>query len=399
MDTDCKMDEDFQKKWGEGGRTAKMKAAQTCYDKGYSSAKINDCGGWKFKATCSELTPIDWSKPYSDESAKEEGFTDRNTAMIANCKLKGYSGINKDIWKPNDNIFPNAFFSTQCVGATNGITNNSNGINTSTTSGINTNASGCKMDEDFQKKWGEGGRTAKMKTSQACYDKGFYTAKIKDCGSGTWKFEAECSETTPIDWSKPYSDESAKEEGFTDRNKAMIANCKNKGYDGIIPSNYIDKGEGFFSTQCSKVNWGSPVSGCDGAGSTITIQKCENWVDNDPNSCNGGSKPKDIKKWIHCDIGSSPGGILPSDNVRLCSPITDNFDCRSAKNCFAITKFEPNTCEHNFFSDPSGAVKQAGDDVKKNTDDFFSKIKIILILIIIILIFCSSGVAVFQLID
>lgn len=377
MNTGCKMDEDFQKKWGDGGRTAKMKAAQTCYNNGYFSAKINDCGfaTWKFEAACSESTPKDWSKPYSNESAKEEGFTDRNLAMIANCQSKGYSGINPDTWVHKGE----EFFSTQCVGAT-------SGINTSTTNGINTNdASGCKSDDDYQKKWGDGGRTAKMKTSQACYDKEFYTAKIKDCGN--WKFESECSDVTPIDWSKPYSDESAKEEGFTDRNKAMIDNCKKKGYDGINKDVWKDKGEGFFSTQCSKVKWGSPVSGCDGAGSTITIQKCEDWIDNDPQSCNGGSKPKDTIKWIHCGIGSSPGGILPSDNWTVCSPITDKFDCRSAENCFAITKFEPNTCE-NLFPNPL-------DDLKA----WFKKFKIHMMLISILVILCSCIISIVQIIN
>jgi hypothetical protein len=48
--TECKKDEDWNSIWGSGGKTAKMKAAQECYNKGYYNHTITDCGNWAFKA-------------------------------------------------------------------------------------------------------------------------------------------------------------------------------------------------------------------------------------------------------------------------------------------------------------------------------------------------------------
>jgi hypothetical protein len=45
--TECKKDEDWNSKWGTGGKTATFKAYQKCSDLGYYDTKIVDCGGWK----------------------------------------------------------------------------------------------------------------------------------------------------------------------------------------------------------------------------------------------------------------------------------------------------------------------------------------------------------------
>lgn len=90
-------------------------------------------------------------------------------------------------------------------------------------------------------------------------------------------------------------------------------------------------GQACYAIQGLSSNWDSPVSGCDGAGHRLTIQKCNNWVNNDPGSCRDAvNKPNGIVKWINCGIGSSPNGIAPGDKAAGCSPLSSgptDFPC------------------------------------------------------------------------
>ncbi len=354
---DCKRDEDYGSMWGVFGKTAKMKAAQKCYDSGKYNAKIIDCGDWKFRAECSEDTPKDWSKPYSDESAREEGFKDRNDAAREDCKKKGGIDIDPKMFRDKGEFF----YSLKCISAE------------------------CKKDEDYGSIWGVGGKTAKMKAAQKCYNSGKYNAKIIDCGE--WRFDAECSEDTPKDWSKPYSDESAREEGFKDRNDAAREDCKKKGFGGIDSNEFRDKGEFFYSLKCKDVKWDTPVTGCDGAGSKLTIQKCNDWLDNDVNSCNTSPiKPK-VVKWINCAIGSSPGGIAPGDGATVCSPLSkgpDDFTCALGQNCFAVTE----QIEDESICPNTNPISIVG--------NFFNKYQIYIIIAIIIIAVLSVGSSVYS---
>lgn len=108
--TQCKKDEDFGSVWGSGGKTAKMKGIQECINMGYYTYGINDCGGWKFSVACSDMIPVDWSAPYSDESARELGYANRNDAALASCIKKGYMEIDQTQWSDRGNWF----FSVKC---------------------------------------------------------------------------------------------------------------------------------------------------------------------------------------------------------------------------------------------------------------------------------------------
>jgi hypothetical protein len=107
-------DEDANAKWGSGGKTAKLLAVKWCSDQGlYNTRSINDKGDFKFTATCSGDVPADWSKRYSDESAREINKDwNRNTAAEADCRTKGFDGIN------NDFVSEGKFFdySIKCLG-------------------------------------------------------------------------------------------------------------------------------------------------------------------------------------------------------------------------------------------------------------------------------------------
>lgn len=109
--TPCREDADWATKWGPSGKTAKQKAAQDCFDRGYYNATVQDCGGWKFKAGCAGQVPEGWSKPYSNESAQEEGYTDRNAAMDANCRSKGFAGSDPNNWQDKGEWF----YSLKCI--------------------------------------------------------------------------------------------------------------------------------------------------------------------------------------------------------------------------------------------------------------------------------------------
>lgn len=109
--TPCREDGDWATKWGPAGKTARMKAAQDCFNRGFYDAKIIDCGGWRFKAECTNPIPEGWSKPYSSESAQEEGLGDRNAAADASCRSKGYTGSNPNDWRDKGEWF----YSIKCI--------------------------------------------------------------------------------------------------------------------------------------------------------------------------------------------------------------------------------------------------------------------------------------------
>ena len=79
----------------------------------------------------------------------------------------------------------------------------------------------------------------------------------------------------------------------------------------------------------SKVTWLDERSGNDANGSKIKFRKCDNWVNNDPNSCADSARENNVpvKKWIKCAIGSSPGGLEPGNTALACSPATDEMSC------------------------------------------------------------------------
>lgn len=100
------------------------------------------------------------------------------------------------------------------------------------------------------------------------------------------------------------------------------------------------------------VTWSRPISGKDSKGNDIIIQKCDNWINNDPKSClNSPSSPKS-DKWISCALGSSPGGIYPNERAETCGPISSgptDFPCTSGRNCYAIISSAPNAKHSSSF--------------------------------------------------
>lgn len=143
----------------------------------------------------------------------------------------------------------------------------------------------------------------------------------------------------------------------------------------------------FAVTKMSPV-WDQEVTGCDGAGSELTIQKCNNWPNDDPRFCNI-NKPKNTIAWASCAIGSSPGGVAPGDDATVCGKTSHVFNCVGGMNCFAITDTSPNVeCEKSFFIDPLGAIEDQIDLLGEGFED--AKIYIILVIIIMILSCISS---------
>ena len=139
-------------------------------------------------------------------------------------------------------------------------------------------------------------------------------------------------------------------------------------------------GRNCFGINSIDVNWDSPITGCDGTGNKLTIQKCNNWVDNNPRSCfDSDSKPSGIVNWINCGIGSSPGGIAPGDKATFCSPLSkdaNDFTCVGGQNCFAVTSNTRDTSCENIFQIGSDYISK----LKQN-----AKIVIGIILIFIVL--------------
>jgi len=93
-------DEDANKKWGDNGKTAKLLAVKWCSDNGfYNTSGPWDKGGWRFSAGCDNSVPGDWSRRFTDESAREiNGGWNRNDAARQNCQQKGYLGIDTNQW-------------------------------------------------------------------------------------------------------------------------------------------------------------------------------------------------------------------------------------------------------------------------------------------------------------
>lgn len=69
----------------------------------------------------------------------------------------------------------------------------------------------------------------------------------------------------------------------------------------------------------------------------IAFRQCNNWLNNDPNSCKAGM-PDNVVGWQACGIGSTP-------KSGTCSYRTldkNDIRCALGQSCFAITKNEPN---------------------------------------------------------
>ncbi len=415
-------DLDGGNKWGGDGKTAKIMTSQWCTDKGFYKSNVVDDGNWFFHADCSDSIPNDWSKAFSDEVARDRGFANRLEAANDDCKKKGFIFADANTWR--DGGYWN--LSHQCKGH--------KGNDSSTDS---------KQDKDYDSVWGGDGKTVTLKGAQWCSDHGFYTTNMVDDGS--WYFHAECSNKIPNNsvWSRPFSDEAARDNNFANRLDAAKDDCKKRGFTSADPNSWVDTGNWNFSHQCTPypkggwadggcqtstnklipahhwwtqlevgdadwgrsatefakgmigkivnnqvvidslgrsdgtgsyvdiwtsdkgcdVKWDATVTGCDGAGSILDIQKCNNWIGSkdllggDPNSCmNSPSKPRTVK-WINCAIGSSPGGIAPGDTATACSALSDNFSCLGGQNCFAVTKVtEDSTCKNSILSNPFGVL-------------------------------------------
>lgn len=306
--SESKKDEDFNSKWGHNGNTAKLKASQWCSDQGYYDTRIIDDGSWNFHGECSNSIPSDWSKPFSNESAKEIGYNDRNDAAKADCIKKGFSDINSASYNDKGNWN----FSLQCT--------------------------------PYPKGWADG--NCQTSTSKKIPSHHWWTQLA--VGNQDWQQTADSYAKNII--------------GKTINNQIVIDALGRKDFTGA----YVDIWTK--DTNCD-VKWDDVVSGCDGAGSKLSIQKCNNWIGSkelplgDANSClNSPSAPK-IVKWINCAIGSSPGGIAPGDTAKACSPLSSgptDFGCMGGQNCFAVTNFKTdNTCPNTLLSNPVGAISDS----------------------------------------
>jgi hypothetical protein len=114
--------------------------------------------------------------------------------------------------------------------------------------------------------------------------------------------------------------------------------------------------------ECSNndVIWDEPQEMCDGDGRKLKIKKCKNWVNNDPESCKNSPTKGDVKKWIRCTIGSSPGGGYHGDKATLCAPLTadaSDFNCTKLLSCFAVMEDTRDySCPTNFMTNPIGSI-------------------------------------------
>lgn len=237
-------------------------------------------------------------------------------------------------------------------------------------------------DEDFDWKWGNLGKTAKIASVKWCSDNGFYDTKIVD--DGNWKFKAVCSGKVPDDRSRRFTRESAESLGFASIEDAARADCAKKGYTDIAPESSDASGFYDYSHKCLDVKWDQSYTGCDGNGNILTLQKCNNWVKNNVDSCKSSpSRPKDTKRWIKCAIGSSPNGFVPGDSSQICYPLSKDdkdFTCQWGHNCFAVTdiKRDLEKCPISFFNnlDPTTREDVDWDKEYSGNDTNGSKIKI-----------------------
>ena len=298
--------------WGTGGKTAKMKAANECYHKNYYNAQIVDCGNWKFKAVCSGDIPNDWSRPISDEAARDHyGYPNRFAMANENCRVRGWVGADpmsvrdKGDWafsyqckRPtwandwekgkcnlrSDDVQARTRFYSRNVDL-NGLDVNvafdwfvgSTGypkINDAIFGGViksvqqDRNARKviievsdvncqCQRDEDWKSVWGAGGKTAKMKLAQQCADANSYSFQVSDC-EDPFYYKKQCNNVPiPNDWSRPISDEAAKDnvnesnQPFANRNDFAQWDCRRKGFADIDANNWKDMGNWLFSVKCT----------------------------------------------------------------------------------------------------------------------------------------------------
>jgi hypothetical protein len=79
-------------------------------------------------------------------------------------------------------------------------------------------------------------------------------------------------------------------------------------------------------TTCNPT-WSSATKKCDTEHSQLTLQKCSNWIKDDPNSCfNSSNKPATTKGWISCNSA-----------IGICTPYSTIFNCKTGQDCYAVT--------------------------------------------------------------
>lgn len=410
-------DGDYNWKWGSAGKTAKLMAVKWCSDNGYYDTQINDKGGWSFSATCSGTVPSGWSRRFTDESAREINPSwNRTEAAKNDCQKKGYTDI--DLGQYNSGGFFD--YSIKCVSTptvppdvrwdslVSGTDNQGNKIAFQKCNDwVNYDARSC-LNSPTKPAVIKGWLPCAIGSSPGGIAPGDPALACSPISSGPTDFTClggqNCFAVTaftqpPADvkWDAQVSGKDAK------GSKISIQKCNNwvhndprsclnsptkptviKGWlpcaigsspGGIAPgdpalacspisSGPTDfnclGGQNCFAVTSIDVNWGMPVTGCDGDGRRLTIQKCNNWVNDDPKSClNSPTSPSPVK-WINCAIGSSPGGIAPGDGAMICSPLSagpTSFPCVKGQNCFAVTSEKTDsTCPVNPLTNPLGSI-------------------------------------------
>ena len=110
FETECVEQDWLDPTWDDGGKTAKMNSVEKCFAAGADTATIENCGHWGFKARCRGNLPFDWSRPYSDEAAREAGYPNRDAAALASCKSKNWLDLTENSWADKGNWY----FSWKC---------------------------------------------------------------------------------------------------------------------------------------------------------------------------------------------------------------------------------------------------------------------------------------------
>jgi hypothetical protein len=91
------------------------------------------------------------------------------------------------------------------------------------------------------------------------------------------------------------------------------------------------------SAGCDPTTFSQPYTACDG-NDQITYVACDNWFNNDPQSCfNSLKAPANVVDWKKCALGSSPGGLVPGKGATACPlPASTTFNCVGGQECFAV---------------------------------------------------------------